>query len=165
MLVLRLQCENNQIYKGKDNSIGFVFPIDENGKLKAFVSCNDRPRFWIDEDDLLKQNQGLGYEENYSLDDENNISGNIVDFDFDCEASYSDGKISAKLTFYYQGKKLSDIEYNEVQVEYYVDEKYVPTLSDYVVTNPTSVKLRVFAYYKGGANNHTYVISTYATTD
>ena len=57
------------------------------------------------------------------------------------------------------------MEAKEVQVEYYIDEKYVPTLVDYVVTNPTSVKLRVFAYYKGGTNNHTYVISTYATAD
>ena len=53
-------------------------------------------------------------------------------------------------------------EIASVVVEYYIDEKLVPDLSQYVVTNPTSVKLRVVAYYKGGTNNHTYVISTYA---
>ena len=71
LIINYIKAKINQIYKGKDNSTGFVFPIDENGKLKAFVSCNDRPRFWINEGDLPKQDQGLGHEEHYSLDDEN----------------------------------------------------------------------------------------------
>ena len=34
----------------------YIYTVaDENGKLKAFVSCNDRPRFWInEEEDLMK---------------------------------------------------------------------------------------------------------------
>ena len=72
LIINYIKAKINQIYKGKDNSTSYVFPIDENGKLKAFVSCNDRPRFWInEEEDLMKQNQGLGFEEEYSLDDEN----------------------------------------------------------------------------------------------
>ena len=31
----------NQIYNGSDNSTSFVFPVDENGQLKAFVSCGE----------------------------------------------------------------------------------------------------------------------------
>lgn len=159
LLINYIKAKINQIYKGKDNSTGFVFPIDENGMLKAFVSCNDRPRFWINEDDLLKQNQGLGFEETYSLDDENETY--IAPFDFDCEASIKDHIISTKLTFYVDGQHMAEEEINKVEVEYYVNGRFVPDLSTYIVTNPTSVKLMVVAYYKGGTNNHNYVISTY----
>ena len=162
LIINYIKAKINQIYKGKDNSTGFIFPIDENGKIKAFVSCNDRPRFWIDENELFKADQELGYKEHYSIDDENGKDAYIYPFDFDCEASISGSKITAKQTYYVDGKLMSQQEVASVVVEYYIDEKLVPDLSQYVVTNPTSVKLRVVAYYKGGTNNHTYVISTYA---
>ena len=99
LIINYIKAKINQIYKEKDNSTSYVFPIDENGKLKAFVSCNDRPRFWInEEEDLMKQNQGLGFEEDYSLDNENGEDSYIYPFDFDCEASYSNGKITITLT-------------------------------------------------------------------
>ena len=60
---------------------------------------------------------------------------------------------------------MPDYEYSNVQVEYYIDEKYVPNLSQHIITNPTSVKLRVSCYYKGGTMTHNYVISTYETTN
>ena len=166
LIINYIKAKINQIYKGKDNSTGYVFPIDENGKLKAFVSCNDRPRFWInEEEDLMKQNQGLGFEEEYSLDDENGEENNIYPFDFDCEASYSNGKITTKLVFYIDGVSMPNYEYTNVEVDYYIDEHYVPNLSEYTVTNPSSVKLRVTAYYNGGTMTHNYVIATYETTD
>lgn len=160
LIINYIKAKINQIYKGKDNSTGFVFPIDENGMLKAFVSCNDRPRFWIDEDDLLKQDQGLGIEEEYSLDDENEDTY-IYPFDFECEASIENHIISTKLTFYVDGQHMAEEEVPNVEVEYYVNGQFVPDLSEYEVTNPTSVRLMVVAYYKGGTNNHNYVISTY----
>jgi ribosome recycling factor len=52
-----------------------------------------------------------------------------------------------------------------VEVDYYIDEHYVPNLFEYTVTNPSSVKLRVTAYYNGGTMTHNYVIATYETTD
>ena len=166
LIINYIKAKINQIYKGKDNSTSYVFPIDENGKLKAFVSCNDRPRFWInEEEDLMKQNQGLGFEEEYSLDDETGEDSYIYPFDFDCEASYSDGKITTKLVYYVDGKPLPDYEYPKVEVDYYIDEHYVPYLSEYTVTNPSSVKLRVTAYYYGGTMTHNYVIATYETTN
>ena len=166
LIINYIKAKINQIYKGKDNSTSYVFPIDENGKLKAFVSCNDRPRFWInEEEDLMKQNQGLGLEEEYSLDDENGEESNIYPFDFDCEASYSNGKITTKLVFYIDGISMPNYEYTNVEVDYYIDEHYVPNLSEYTVTNPSSVKLRVTAYYNGGTMTHNYVIVTYETTD
>lgn len=166
LIINYIKAKINQIYKGKDNSTSYVFPIDENGKLKAFVSCNDRPRFWINEEkDLMKQNQGLGFEEEYSLDDENGEESNVYPFDFDCEASYSNGKITTKLVFYIDGVSMPNYEYANVEVDYYIDEYYVPNLSEYTVTNPSSVKLRVTAYYNGGTITHNYVIATYETTD
>ena len=166
LIINYIKAKINQIYKGKDNSTSYVFPIDENGKLKAFVSCNDRPRFWInEEEDLMKQNQGLGFEEEYLLDDENGEESNIYPFDFDCEASYSNGKITTKLVFYIDGISMPNYEYTNVEVDYYIDEHYVPNLSEYTVTNPSSVKLRVTAYYNGGTMTHNYVIATYETTD
>lgn len=160
LIINYIKAKINQIYKGKDNSTSYVFPIDENGVLKAFVSCNDRPRFWInEEEDLMKQNQGLGIEKTYSLDDENETY--IYPFDFDCEASIKNHIISTKLTFYVDGEFMPEEEIDNVEVEYYVDGQYVPNLSEYEVTNPTSVALKVVAYYKGGTNNHDYVISTY----
>ena len=166
LIINYIKAKINQIYKGKDNSTSYVFPIDENGKLKAFVSCNDRPRFWInEEEDLMKQNQGLGFEEEYSLDDENRKDSNVYPFDFNCEASYSNGKITTKLVYYIDGKLMPSFEYTNVEVDYYIDERYVPNLSEYTVTNPSSVKLRVTAYYNGGTMTHNYVIATYETTD
>ena len=166
LIINYIKAKINQIYKGKDNSTSYVFPIDENGKLKAFVSCNDRPRFWInEEEDLMKQNQGLGFEEEYSLDDENGEDSYVYPFDFDCEASYSNGKIITKLVYYIDGKLMPNFEYANVEVDYYIDEHYVSNLSEYTVTNPSSVKLRVTAYYNGGTMTHNYVIATYETTN
>ena len=166
LIINYIKAKINQIYKGKDNSTSYVFPIDENGKLKAFVSCNDRPRFWInEEEDLMKQNQGLGFEEEYSLDNENGEDCYVYPFDFDCEASYSNGKITTKLVFYINGKPMPNYEYENVEVDYYIDEHYVSNLSEYTVTNPSSVKLRVTAYYNGGTMTHNYVIATYETTN
>ena len=160
LIINYIKAKINQIYKGKPNNPGYVFPVDENGALKAFVSCNDRPRFWIDEDELLKQDQGLGYREEYSIIDENN-GGYRYPFDFDCEANIVDGKIQTKLTYYINGAPIEESELSNVLVEYYVDEHYVEDLSQYTVTNPTTCKLKVFAYYNGGTNNHTYILSNY----
>jgi len=160
LIINYVKAKINQIYKGKDNSTGYVFPIDENGVLKAFVSCNDRPRFVIDVDDLYKQNQGLGYEEEYSLDDENNQEGYIYPFDFDCEAEVINNVIETNLTFYVNKDKLPDSELKNVNIEYYVDGKYVPVLKDHTISYGTH-KLKVSCYYKGGMNNHDYVVDNY----
>lgn len=38
----------NQLYKGVDNANNIIFPVDEEGNLKAFVSCQDNGKFHID---------------------------------------------------------------------------------------------------------------------
>ena len=158
LIINYIKAKINQIYKGLDNSTSFVFPIDENGKLKAFVSCNDRPRFYVDGDELYKVDQGLGFEEEYSLEDENNPKLETP-FDFTCEAEFVDDKIVANLHFTYNGFELTESELEDVSYEYYVNEKYIPKLEDYVVEDHITTALRVVAYYKGNVNNHTYVIN------
>ena len=51
-LIKYIKAKINQIYKGKDNSTSFVFPVDETGQLKAYVTCGERPMFEINPDDM-----------------------------------------------------------------------------------------------------------------
>lgn len=71
----------NMIYQGNDNSTSFVFPIDENGQLKAFVSCGERPIFEINPDDmnLYEHKFANGFDEHFKLgvEDESEESSNV----------------------------------------------------------------------------------------
>lgn len=68
-LIKYIKAKINQIYGGKDNSTSFVFPVDENGQLKAFVSCGERPRFEINPDDmhLYEHKFNNGFDEHFRL--------------------------------------------------------------------------------------------------
>ena len=68
-LIKYVKAKINQIYKGKDNSTSFVFPVDENGQIKAFVSCGERPRFEINPDDgqLYIHKFDNGFDEHFRL--------------------------------------------------------------------------------------------------
>lgn len=72
VLIKYIKTKINQIYKGKDNSTSFVFPVDENGQLKAFVSCGERPRFFINPDDgeLYEHKFDNGFDEHFRLGEE-----------------------------------------------------------------------------------------------
>ena len=50
-LIKYIKAKINQIYGGKDNSTSFLFPVDDNGQLKAFVSCGELPKFRISAED------------------------------------------------------------------------------------------------------------------
>src|SRR5574344_2652218 len=79
-LIKYIKAKINQMYRGVDNSTSFVFPVDENGQLKAFVSCNEKPMFYINPEDgeLYEHKFGNGFEEHFGLGDEdNNISEEI----------------------------------------------------------------------------------------
>lgn len=158
LIINYIKAKINQIYKNVDNSTSFVFPIDENGKLKAFVSCNDRPRFYIDDDDLYKVKQDLGFNEEYSLEDENNPDLETP-FDFTCEAEYVNERIVTTLHFTYNGFPLTAEELENVSYEFYVNEKFVPDLTNYEIEDSITTALRVVAYYRGQVNNHTYVVN------
>lgn len=158
LIINYIKAKINQIYKGIDNSTSFVFPIDENGVLKAFVSCNDRPRFYVDDDELYKVDQGQGYEEGYSLEDENNPDMNVP-FDFTCEAEFVDGHIQTVLHYTFNGAPLSENELAKVTTEYYINQRFVPDLSVFEIEDNITTALRVVAYYEGYLNNHTYAIN------
>ena len=73
-LIKYIKAKINQMCRGFDNSTSFVFPVDENGQLKAFVSCNERPMFYINPEDgeLYEHKFGNGFEEHFGLGDEDN---------------------------------------------------------------------------------------------
>ena len=68
-LIKYIKTKINQIYKNKDNSTSFVFPVDEEGQIKAFVSCGERPKFWIDPKDgeLYEHKFDNGFDEHFAL--------------------------------------------------------------------------------------------------
>ena len=69
VLITYVKEKINMIYKGYDNSASFVFPIDENGQIKAFVSCGELPKFEInaDDGDLYEHKFGKGFDEHFKL--------------------------------------------------------------------------------------------------
>ena len=77
-LIKYVKAKINQIYGGKDNSTSFVFPVDENGQLKAFVSCGERPRFEINPDDgeLYQHKFHEGFDEHFRLSPEDESEEN-----------------------------------------------------------------------------------------
>lgn len=77
-LIKYIKAKINQIYGGKDNSTSFVFPVDENGQLKAFVSCGERPRFEINPDDgeLYQHKFYEGFDEHFRLGPEDESEDN-----------------------------------------------------------------------------------------
>ena len=74
-LIKYIKAKINQIYKGKDNSTSFVFPVDENGQLKAFISCGERPRFEINPSDmsLYEHKFDNGFDEHFNLGFEDGV--------------------------------------------------------------------------------------------
>lgn len=80
-LIKYIKAKINQMYRGVDNSTSFVFPVDENGQLKAFVSCNERPMFYINPKDmeLYEHKFGNGFEEHFGLGEEDNANDEDLD--------------------------------------------------------------------------------------
>jgi hypothetical protein len=70
-LIKYIKAKINQIYRNKDNSTSFVFPLDENGEIAAFVSCGERPTFEINADDmnLYAHKFENGFDEHFKLSD------------------------------------------------------------------------------------------------
>ena len=69
VIIKYIKAKINHIYKGFDNSTSFVFPVDEDGYLKAFVSCGERPKFEINPEDMVLYETKLnnGFPEHFSL--------------------------------------------------------------------------------------------------
>lgn len=80
IIIKYVKTKINQIYGGIDNSTSFVFPVDETGQLKAFVSCGERPRFEINPDDgiLYEHKLGNGFDEHFRLGPEDESKDKII---------------------------------------------------------------------------------------
>lgn len=65
----------NQIYKGIDNSKAIIFPVDEFGEIKAFVSCGEQVEFRVDTDtyEAYVKQYGEHISTNYHLDENNQL--------------------------------------------------------------------------------------------
>ena len=88
-LITYIKAKINQIYGGVDNSTSFVFPVDENGQIKAFVSCGERPIFEIapDTGDLYEHKFGNGFVEHFYLGEEDEPDSIPTDVQFYADAS------------------------------------------------------------------------------
>lgn len=143
LLINYVKAKINQIYKGTDNSTSVIFPVDENGQLKAFVTCGERPIFRINPDDMMlyKHKYGWGNDEHFKLGEEDDYSQT------DGDNEHSDEGLTIELKPYwesidnvyhaccdvvitYAGNKL-DVE--DTIYEYYFDGVAVRKFAD--VTN------------------------------
>lgn len=143
-IIKYIKAKINQIYKGVDNSTSFVFPVDENGQLKAFVSCGERPRFEINPDDgeLYEHKFGNGFDEHFHLgsedeskDDEkqepsDNNEGLVVELSAYYETIDNVVHPCANIKITYNGKT---VNINDTTYQYYFDDEQVKSFND--VTN------------------------------
>lgn len=141
-LIKYIKAKINQIYKGKDNSTSFVFPVDANGDLKAFVSCGERPLLQIDPKDmaLYKHEYNYGFDEHFQLSREDQCECGCEDLDkpanprklrawfFPRVENLSGSKtICGDLKVEYNGV---EVKYNKCTISYYVDNVQVKQLAD-----------------------------------
>uniref|UniRef100_A0AAU8MLL2 Uncharacterized protein n=1 Tax=Geladintestivirus 2 TaxID=3233134 RepID=A0AAU8MLL2_9CAUD len=82
LLIKYIKTKINQIYKNKDNNPSFVFPIDEDGRLSAFVSCGELPKFEINPNDmsLYEHKFGKGFDEHFKLSNYDDSDDSNLDY-------------------------------------------------------------------------------------
>lgn len=146
-LITYIKAKINQIYKGIDNSTSFVFPVDENGQLKAFVSCGERPKFEINADDgkLYEHKFGNGFDEHFQLgpeDEASDIKIPTVPIDDNGLKVYLTPSYElidsvyhpcADINVTYNGNK---VNVNDTVCQYYFDDEPIIRFND--VTNLTT---------------------------
>lgn len=143
VIIKYIKTKINQIYKDIDNSTSFVFPVDENGQLKAFVSCGERPRFEINPDDgeLYEHKLGNGFDEHFRLGPEDESKDEVssspvekIGLDIILSPRYEEieGEMRpcADILVTYDG---DEIDVNNTTYQYYFDDKPVIRFND--VTN------------------------------
>ena len=146
-LIKYIKGKINQIYKDIDNSTSFVFPIDENGEIKAFVSCGERPKFEINPDDgaLYEHKFNNGFDEHFHLgpEDESPDSeelespipevGLVIEFIPSYEKNKDDTySPCGDLIIRYNGEFLDP---NNVIKDYYFDDKQIGRWNNVILTN------------------------------
>lgn len=147
VIIKYVKTKINSIYKGRDNSTSFVFPVDETGHLKAIVSCGERPKFEINPDDgeLYEHKFDNGFDEHFRLGvEDESKDDNIVSTHVEEEGlkvilipRYEEIENTvhpcADITVTYDGKP---IDVNNTTYQYYFDDEPVIRFND--VTNLTT---------------------------
>ena len=154
-LIKYIKAKINQMYRGVDNSTGFVFPVDENCQLKAFVSCTERPMFYINPEDgeLYEHKFGNGFEEHFGLGDEdNNISEEIerdkliVTLDPRYDVVNDITVPCADISIKYDNIPLT---YSDVTITYYFDDEEVPSFKYISELKEGNHTFMIVVNYKG----------------
>ena len=154
-LIKYIKAKINQMYRGVDNSTSFIFPVDENGQLKAFVSCNERPMFYINPEDgeLYEHKFGNGFEEHFGLGDEDNdISEEIerdkliVTLDPRYDVINDITVPCADISIKYDNIPLT---YSDVTITYYFDDEEVPSFKYVSELKEGNHTFMIVVNYKG----------------
>ena len=174
-LIKYIKAKINQIYQGYDNSTSFVFPVDENGQLKAFVSCGERPRFEINPDDmeLYEHKFNNGFDEHFRLgpedeskDDEDNDSspveeiGLVIEFTPDYHIVDGEYRPCGDLIVRYDGES---VDPNDCTIQYYFDDVAVIRFNDVTDLTTGIHNFKVVVTYKNEtkiANKNKYYAAT-----
>lgn len=160
VIITYVKAKINQIYKGKNNSTSFVFPVDETGQLKAFVSCGERPRFEINADDgeLYEHKIGNGFDEHFRLGPEDeskddiNTSSPVERLGLDIimtpryEEIEGEMRPCADITVLYNGY---EIDVNNTSYQYYFDDMPVIRFNDVVNLSTGVHNFKVVVTYNG----------------
>ena len=154
-LIKYIKAKINQMYRGVDNSTSFVFPVDENGQLKAFISCNERPMFYINPEDgeLYEHKFCNGFEEHFGLGDEDNdISEEIerdklvVTLDPRYDVVNDITVPCADISIKYDNIPLT---YSDVTITYYFDDEEVPSFKYISELKEGNHTFMIVVNYKG----------------
>lgn len=160
VIIKYIKAKINQIYKDIDNSTSFVFPVDETGQLKAFVSCGERPRFEINADDgeLYEHKLGNGFDEHFRLGPEDEskddpsttspVEDDKLHIVITPRYEEIDGEVRpcADLTIRYKGE---DIDINDTTYQYYFDDKPVIRFNDVTNLSTGVHNFKVVVTYNG----------------
>lgn len=154
-LIKYIKAKINQMYRGVDNSTSFVFPVDENGQLKAFVSCNERSMFYINPEDgeLYEHKFGNGFEEHFGLGDEDTDISEEIERDkliVTLEPRYdvvNDITVPcADISIKYDNIPLT---YSDVTITYYFDDEEVPSFKYVSELKEGNHTFMIVVNYKG----------------
>lgn len=154
-LIKYIKAKINQMCRGVDNSTSFVFPVDENGQLKAFVSCNERPMFYINPEDgeLYEHKFGNGFEEHFGLGDEDkDISENlerdklVVTLDPRYDVINDITVPCADISIMYDNIPLT---YSDITITYYFDDEEVPNFKYVSELKEGNHTFMIVVNYKG----------------
>ena len=151
-LIKYIKAKINQIYQGNDNSTSFIFPVDETGQLKAFVSCGERSEFRINADDgeLFEHKFNNGFDEHFRLgpedfsEDENDEPQNglkvvIVPI-------YHDNMACADIYCWYNGE---EIDVKDTTYSYCFDDNPVLNFNEVDNLSVGNHKFTVTIQYNG----------------